>query len=142
MEQNRLYKYGAKGEVYYYFDNAGYQKFDKEYGLFLKYRKSFIKTPWGQGLKKRVEKLRATPQFKAVEQDWKATTQTKSAVQFTKKAEAFFDALLSDYKFGDKPEGFKDGPFVKQTFKLVQFVDDILNGKLQGVFDYVLADDE
>lgn len=47
-------------------------------------------------------------------------------------------AFGENIKFTDKPDDFMNGNFVHQIFVLLDFLDDSLDGELQGFFEYLL----
>lgn len=131
MEANHTSNSTDEGVFWYNIPNENWISFDKKFGKFMKYRKQFIHTPFGQGLKTRLEALKVTPQFKTLQQDWKDYTQDPGFKKLQTAWAAYNDAILKNITYTDEPEPFMDGPAIKQAKKFVKFVDDAFKGKLQ-----------
>lgn len=119
--------------------NRDWHRFDVEYGKLLDQRKELMLSKWGQAIKTRVEKLRASTEFKNLEQDWKEQTKYSRHLDRVEKWEDLKEAWIYDIKESDIPDDFYDGNFVHQVVKLMNFIKDIDNGELKGFFEYLLS---
>ena len=50
--------------------NQDFDKFDEEYGRYLETRNELMNSSWGLTLKALVQKVRLTPEFQALKEDW------------------------------------------------------------------------
>lgn len=90
-------------------------------------------------MKVKIESLRATNEFQALEKDWKLFTKAPMHQDLVQKYDGFVNALDKELKLTG-PADIQESNFAKETSKLLGLVSDVADGNLVSFFDYVLDD--
>lgn len=90
-------------------------------------------------MKVKIESLRETDQFQALEKDWKLYTKQPMHQDLVQKYNGFVDTFEKEGKLTG-PTEFWESNFAKETTKLMSLISDVADGELVSFFDYILDD--